>query len=266
MSDIELTRQYADTFIAASEAVRSELLSDISICSGDVRVVHSFLGEDHGRTEVDTLALRESLGVPHDAYVLVACGAIRSGKGADLIPTLLRLLSKRLEVLPGGRTVHLIWVGAEPPDAAGLRNEVEEDLRKLNLLNRVHFVGSQARPREYFAAADAFVLLSRSESLSLVLLEAALEEVPGVCFDATGGPKEFVEQDAGFVVPYLDLDAMSEALSRILTQSQLRHALGRRAREKVLLGYVVGVAGPNILNQIESAMGTCAPRNHASGR
>ncbi|MDH6063711.1 hypothetical protein, partial [Umezakia ovalisporum] len=40
-----------------------------------------------------------------------------------------------------------------------------------------------------------------------VCLEAASLGKPILCFDKAGGEPEFVEDDCGFIVPYLDLDA-----------------------------------------------------------
>ena len=59
------------------------------------------------------------------------------------------------------------------------------------------------------------------------MLEAAMQQVPVICFDNSGGAPEFVKEKGGEVVPYLDVTAMSDSLHRILADAQLRTHLGR---------------------------------------
>ena len=82
-------------------------------------------------------------------------------------------------------------------------------------------LGPPARPRvgraDYIAAFDVFSLVSREDAFPLAFMEAAAVGVPTVCFDgAVEGGCEFVEADAGRVVPYLDLDAMAERVLEFL--------------------------------------------------
>jgi len=118
----------------------------------------------------------------------------------------------------------------------------------------MHFLGHRSNPRDYFAAADVFALTSREDPFPLVNLEAATAEVPTVCFDEAGGSKEFVEDDCGFVVPYLDVEAMAGRVVEILTTPGLRDRLGRRAAEKVRERHDIEVVAPKLLELIESRL------------
>jgi hypothetical protein len=53
------------------------------------------------------------------------------------------------------------------------------------------------------------------------------------------------------VVPHLDVEAMAEQTGRLLTDTQLRTAMGTRAKEKVLERHLIDVAAPKILRVIE---------------
>jgi glycosyltransferase involved in cell wall biosynthesis len=65
-------------------------------------------------------------------------------------------------------------------------------------------------------------------------MEAALQETPVVCFEDAGGAPELIEADAGFVVPYMDISAASDAIIQLILDPSLRNTLGQNARKKVL--------------------------------
>ena len=112
----------------------------------------------------------------------------------------------------------------------------------------------RADAAEWFAAFDAFALTSREDSFPLTCLEAASLGVPVLCFAGAGGEPEFVEQDAGFVVPYLDVEAMAERVREMAASKALTQSLGRRAQQKVRERHDVAVAGPKILEIMRGMM------------
>jgi hypothetical protein len=95
------------------------------------------------------------------------------------------------------------------------------------------------------------VLLSTEDPYPLVVLEAAALGKPIVCFAGSGGAPEFVENDCGFVVPYLDLEAVAERIAELIEAPELRKRMGTAARMKVQSRHDVNIAAPQILNFIE---------------
>ena len=55
-----------------------------------------------------------------------------------------------------------------------------------------------------------------------------------MCFDGAGGSPELVETDGGYIVPYLDLDAMSDRIIELLQNPDLRRQMGQRLGQKIL--------------------------------
>jgi glycosyltransferase involved in cell wall biosynthesis len=84
-----------------------------------------------------------------------------------------------------------------------------------------------------------------------VALEAALFNKPILCFDKSGGACELVQSDSGFVVPYLDTEAMAERVIDLLKNPHLRRSLGERAAEKTKQRHDVAVIAPQILKIIQ---------------
>jgi glycosyltransferase involved in cell wall biosynthesis len=120
------------------------------------------------------------------------------------------------------------------------------DVRQAGLNGRVSFIGTRCNPVDYFAAFDVFLLPSREDPFPLVCLEAAAVSNPIICFDNAGGMPEFVGDDCGAVVPYLDLNAMARATIAILDSPVRRSAMGRRAFEKVRERHDVSVGAKQV--------------------
>jgi glycosyltransferase involved in cell wall biosynthesis len=116
---------------------------------------------------------------------------------------------------------------------------------------KVHWTGEVADPERYFPEFDVFALVSREDPFPLVCLEAALQGKPSLCFAGGGGMPELIEEDAGIVVPYLDVQAMAGHVVELVKNPALRMKLGKRARAKVLERHTVEQAGPMILKVIE---------------
>ena len=114
----------------------------------------------------------------------------------------------------------------------------------------MRFLGIQSNPFDYFAACDVLTLLSREEAFGMVCLEAAVFGKPSVCFE-TAGVAEFVEDDCGFVVPYLDIETMATKVANLLNNQDLYQRLGQRAKQKVQERHDIGIIAPKVLKIIE---------------
>ena len=189
--------------------------------------------------------LRERLGIGADALVVGGAGTPDHRKGVDLF---VQLAARASERLPGA-DLHFVWVGGAE-DGADLP-PLAREAQRLGLAKRVHFPGATDRPRDAFAACDLFASTSREDPFPLVCVEAAAEGVPVLCFAGAGGAPELVEDDAGRVVPYLDVDAMADAIAALAADPGERRALGAAAAEKVRRRHDVDVAIPRVLEVIE---------------
>jgi glycosyltransferase involved in cell wall biosynthesis len=143
-------------------------------------------------------------------------------------------------------------------------DELNHEVRGLGLEGRVHFIGPRSNPLEYIASFDVFALTSREDPYPLVCLEAATVGKPIVCFDGSGGEKEFVEDDCGFVVPYLDVEAMAEKVATLVDSPDLRHRFGAAAKRKVIERHDVSVAGSQICRVIENQLRSRAMTSRTS--
>ncbi|MVM30123.1 glycosyltransferase [Spirosoma sp. HMF4905] len=188
----------------------------------------------------DQPSIYSTLDLPDNALVVGGCGNAEWRKGNDLFITLARQVIGRAEaeIRRTDQTehaltspIHFVWVGMPP---GSLRDDLLLDIRKAGLANQVHLIPPTPDVLRYMSRFDVFVLCSREDPYPLVVFEAGLCGIPVVCFEGAGGSPELVETDGGFVVPYLDLDAMSSRILALLQQPDLRHKLGSRLSEKIL--------------------------------
>jgi glycosyltransferase involved in cell wall biosynthesis len=115
----------------------------------------------------------------------------------------------------------------------------------------VFFLGETRDARSYFAAGDVFLLTSREDPFPLVCLEAADCGLPIVCFDKAGGMPDFVQDDAGYVVPFEDVKGMAEKLVFLSAHEEERIQRGATARQRVRAHHDVSIAGEEIFHVID---------------
>ena len=122
-----------------------------------------------------------------------------------------------------------------------LRGDLEARIRKLNLSDRVHLLGSlsQGAVLERLWAADIFALPSvtdtqgASDVFPTVIIEAMAAARPVVSTHLAGIPESVVHGETGLLVPPGDTKALAEALGRLIEDPKLRLHYGRAGRERI---------------------------------
>lgn len=251
----QMTLDRSDFFMACSQALKDRYVVNYGLSPDRIDVLPSLLPAEAYATLPSPergLAMRQRLGIPATTPLVGAMGTVDWRKGIDLFVQLARLAPP---------DVHFAWVGGshDQPQVQMIR----EDLRRLHLEQRVHLVPAQPNPLEFMAAFDVFALPSREEPYPLVVLEAALMERPIVCFDQSGGAREVVETDAGYVCEYLNLNQMASRLASLLSDATLRRQMGAAGRRKVLERHAEARAMGVFVDLLyQYAEGTEGPRRH----
>lgn len=249
--DQELVRARVDHVIAAADCVADNLVRQLGLPRRDITRIYEFIDPPRVLVppERDRTEVLASLGIPADALLVGGSGWADWRKGIDLFTQLARDIDRR-----GRDDVHLVWVGGLPGGADG--EQIAFDAARAG--GRLHLVGLQSRPHDWYRAFDVLALTSREDPYPLVGLEAGLLEVPLICFERSGGMTELVRRsvdeglgDSGVVVPYLDVEAMADAALDLLDDPERRTAMGALAATIVHRDHQVAVAGPQVLEVIE---------------
>ena len=155
------------------------------------------------------------------------------------LPTLLNAYQKALQICP---SLHLTLVGD------GVEREALENLaEELGVTQEITFAGKQSDVRPYLAAADIFVLPSKTEGMSNALLEGMAAGLPCLATPVGATPRVLENGKHGMLLPVGDVDAWAQALADLGRNPQKRVALGKAARERILQEYDFSIIGARYL-------------------
>jgi glycosyltransferase involved in cell wall biosynthesis len=145
---------------------------------------------------------------------------------------------------PGKGHIHLLTALAAVPSrhwqltcagsltrSSATAARVEEVIRELELGDRVSLVGDLDRSalEEQYDRSDVFVLATLRETYGMAVAEALAHGLP-VVSTRTGAIPELVGSDAGLVVTTGDVAGLTDALSRVIVDGDLRARLAAGAR------------------------------------
>jgi glycosyltransferase involved in cell wall biosynthesis len=92
---------------------------------------------------------------------------------------------------------------------------------------------SRAEVAQHLQRSGIFVLASVEEGLALVIAQAMACGLPVIATDATGASELITDGVEGIVVPSRDVEALTEALERLLSDTDAAMQMGRAGRERV---------------------------------
>ena len=174
--------------------------------------------------EVDPAAVRREFGIPADALVVGKIARLFELKGHD------QLMDAAPAIVAHHPGVRFFLIG----DGV-LYDHLVERARRAGILDNFVFAGLVARERipEMIAAMDVVVHTSLREGLARVLPQALAMGKPCVSFDIDGAPEVVVNGETGYLVEPHDAEGLTESISRLLDDADLRARMGAAGRRKV---------------------------------
>jgi len=197
-------RKYRDMerIIAVSHELAASLYRDLGIARGRIAVVPN--GVDTAVIAMQAEApLDDPWFAPDAPPVIVSAGRLTRQKN---YPLLLHAFAR----LRQERPARLVILGE---GSASARRKLLQLAKKLGVAGDVHLQGFDVNPMRFFARAALFVLSSRWEGASNVLLEAMACGCPVVATDCPTGVRE--QLDGGRIGPLVPVDDAA-ALARAI--------------------------------------------------
>lgn len=158
----------------------------------------------------------EKYSLPREYPLILFVGRLDPEKSLDILMKAFLRIAKKLP------DAHLVMVGdgtAKP--------KLEQMALKAGMAERVHFTGrviGEDLPQIY-RAAHVFVITSKTETQSIVLLEAMASGLPCVAVSAGAIPELVRTGENGFLCEPDDVEAVAEGIKAILTKPELRRKM-----------------------------------------
>ena len=115
------------------------------------------------------------------------------------------------------------------------KNNLIKLVHKLNLDNKVVFLGNQKEPENYLLESEMFILSSRYEGMPNALMEAMACGLPCISTNCEAGPSELIENyKNGILVEVDNIKELSSKMIELASNKDLQEKLGENAK-KILL-------------------------------
>ncbi|WP_374724693.1 glycosyltransferase [Calidifontibacillus erzurumensis] len=175
--------KFSSQIVSLSEGVKENLVKRYKVKPADIKVIYNPVDLQNIKRKLEYGQINPEHKKFFDTEDKVIITAGRLVKQKDQ-KTLIKAFSKVNSHLKS----RLIILGEGP-----LKEELMKETIKLNVQDRVHFVGFQENPYVYFKHADLFVLSSIHEGFSHVIAEALATGVPVVSTNCKSGPAEVLD-------------------------------------------------------------------------
>lgn len=216
----------ADRHLFVSRALMEEMCARSSQLRESRRtVVHDGLILPPEPTATGKQIARATLVLPAEKLLVTFVGQIIERKGVTDLIRAWALLPSEL-----AQRAELILLGDAPEGGEGYRDHAQQLAQELGC--SVRFVGFRSDVGSWLTASDVMVLPSHVDPLPLAIMEAMSFGLPVIGCAVTGIPEMIVHEHTGLLVPPRSPEQLSQALARLLGDSQLRWAYGKNARNR----------------------------------
>ena len=247
-ADREFLFKYATKIIACSQAVAENIIENHSATARKIEVIHSFVDNETILSRIestDNQSIKQKYNLPESGFLIGGCGNAEWRKGIDVF---LQVINQILNT--SNENCYFVWIGVKKE--GDYYEQISYDIAKMGIANKITFIEQTPDAVELINCLDIFTIVSREDPFPLVMLEAALAQKTMIGFDKTGGCSEFIEEDAGIIVPYLNTFSMASSITKLFLNQSFAKQLGQKAKEKVLNKY----SFENSVMKIESLLGS----------
>ncbi len=178
--------------------------------------------ETYRDVAMERAAARRRIGVPEAAVVVGNVGRLSPPKCPEVMVAAFDLLARQRA------DARLVLVGD-----GWQRAELEAEVHRRGLAERVHLLGLRRDVPELLRAFDVFTLSSSREGLPRTVLQAMAAGLPVVCTRAGAVADAVLDGETGWIVEVGDAPGLGERLIRLAQDPDLARRMGERGRARV---------------------------------
>lgn len=211
----------ADKVIAISNFIRTHLIKT-GLFESKLSLTYHGIDVNKFKQRKPSSRLKFSLGARGNERIIMNVARLYPIKGID------QLIRAVPIILEKGNSIKVVSVGG-----GFYKDEYASLAKTLGINNKIVFLGARDDVEKLLSAADIFCLSSRSESLSLAILEAMAEGKPVVATKVGGIPEVVIDNTTGLLVPAENPQALANAINKLLEDKDLAKRLGNNGKERV---------------------------------
>lgn len=183
---------------------------------------------------------KEALGITENDFVFVFIGRLVNDKGIN------ELVGAFCKLLSGHKHTKLLLVGTYEGETDLLPKSTWQ---KINNESRIIFTGPKDDVRPFLGISNALVFPSYREGFPNVVLEAGAMGLPALVTDINGSNEIIVHGKNGYIVPSKDEQALLEAMTLFVEDSQLISNMAQHARPMIADRYEQSFVWESLLNE-----------------
>ncbi|MFZ5364044.1 MAG: glycosyltransferase family 4 protein [Patescibacteria group bacterium] len=219
--------EQATGVVANSEFTKNELIK-LGVAENKITIVHPCPSSGDGIAPEKLSEIKNRLGLA-DKKIILTVGRLVERKGYDKV---IEALSKILEKVPNAIYVII----GDGPEKENLKSQISN----LKLENDVLLLGgvSEEKKNAFYQLCDVFAMTPRQidadvEGFGTVYLEANSFGKPVVAGRSGGIAEAVVDGVTGIIVAPENIDQISEAVIKILSDENLAKNLGEEGKKRV---------------------------------
>ncbi len=238
---IQLIKKSTDHYLAASTAVKNNLIQNHNIKNKDISIHYEcieFIPETLNNEE-----LRIPFTYNKSDFIIGGAGFVDYRKGFDIF-----LETAKKSIIENNHTdLKFIWIGGF---GRNIKRKVDSYIREHNLIDHVFFLGEKKNPFPYFQLFDIFFLTSREDPFPLVMLENASLGKPTIGFRGTGGFEEFIDYDSELLVDSFDIQQAMDKIIKLKKDKISVATIGEKLKGNIKENYLMGIKGRRYFDHI----------------
>lgn len=217
-----ITSSFANKIIAVSEAVKNDLIKRYRIPAKKVVVVYNGLNVNkfiNYSKKTNIIDKEKSLDPESRKIILGSLGRLVTQKGQSV------LINSLAEIK--GLNFECYIAGSGPLEAKLIRQ-----IDSLGLAHKVKLIGPVVDVPKFLNSLDIFILPSIWEGQGIVILEAALVELP-IIASAVDGIKELLSEDSAYLVKPGQVKDLASKISWLINNLDSQTVKDRSTKLKI---------------------------------
>lgn len=207
--------KYCNKFIAISSSIKDFYVKN-GLSANKVEIIYNGVSSN--------IPFKDNYKENNNIKIVILSNISREKGQIQVIDALSMLDSKN---------IHLYLYGNCPDD---YRKILDNKIKKLNVSNRVHFMGHKNNATEYLRLYDIAITPSKNEAFGRVTIEYMFSKLPVIASDTGANTEIVLNNKTGLIYEYGNIESLKEAITKLANSYKLRREYGENgykiAKEK----------------------------------